>query len=93
MTVVQAGTQLTLTAVLTFDGVTLHAPAITGTINSAGFFTQTSAVEPPVMDPTCGTVTPTDFSLNFSGNTARLIERAKTTECGNWEFSGILTRQ
>ena len=93
MSVVQAGAQLTLTASLTFDELTLQAPAITGTVNSAGFFTQTSAVDPPAIVPPCGLVTPTGFSLNFSGNTARLVETATTTECGNWEFSGILTRQ
>ena len=91
MTVVQSGAQLTLTAALTFDGRTLNAPAISGTINAAGFFTQTSAMSPPVTDPVCGTVTPTGFSLNFAGSTARYVETATTTSCGNWEFSSTLT--
>ena len=94
MTVVQAGSQLTITGSLTFSGATFQITAVTGTINRTGFFTPSRrSFTNRVSDPTCGTITPVDASLTFAGNTARYVENATTTFCGTLQLSGTLRRQ
>ena len=95
LTVAQSGSQLTITASATIPslGLTFNAPAVTGTINASGFFTQTSPRLSLPPDPTCGTFTTVSESLTFSGNTVRHVEIFDTARCGLWEFSGTLTRQ
>ena len=94
MTVVQAGSQLTITGSLTVSGTTVQITAVTGTINQTGFFTPSRrSFTNRVTDPTCGTITPVDASLTFAGTTARYVENATTTFCGTWQFSGTLRRQ
>ena len=93
VTVVQAGSQLTITGTLTFDGTPSEVPAITGTVNATGFFTATGGGSSlGEDDPTCGTLTPTAFTITFSGNTLRWVEQVGTSLCGNVELSGTLTR-
>ena len=92
ITAVQSGAQITLTAVITFGELTQQAPAITGTINETGFFTQTSTPRPPALKTRCGTITTTGISINFSGNTLRYLETATTDLCGDWQITGTLTR-
>ena len=41
-TIVQSGNQLTINGSLTFEGVEVVLPAVTGTINETGFFTLTA---------------------------------------------------
>ena len=91
---VQSGSQVTITATLTIDGVALNLAAVTGNINATGYFTATAggSSSDSVYDQTCGYVTPTGTSLTFSGNTARFVETATTDYCGNWNFSGTLYR-
>ena len=93
MTVVQAGAQLTITGSVTVSGATVQIRAVTGTINSTGYFTpMRRSFTDRVTDPTCGTITPVDASLTFAGNTARYVENATTTFCGALQFSGTLRR-
>ena len=93
MTVVQAGSQLTITGTITVDGTPSEIPAITGTVNATGFFTATGGGSSlGEDDPTCGTLTPTAFTITFSGNTLRWVEQVGTSLCGNVELSGTLTR-
>ena len=94
MTVVQAGSELTITGSVTISGATVQIRAVTGTINRTGFFTPARhSFTNRVTDPTCGTITPVDASLTFAGTTARYVENATTTFCGTWQFSGTLRRQ
>ena len=93
MKVVQAGSQLTITGSVTVSGATVQIRAVTGTINSTGYFTPSRrSFTNRVTDPTCGTITPVDASLTFAGNTARYVENATTTFCGPLQFSGTLRR-
>ena len=94
MTVVQAGSQLTISGSLTFSGATVQITAVTGTINRTGFFAPARrSFTNRVTDPTCGAITPVDASLTFAGTTARYVENATTAFCGTWQFSGTLRRQ
>ncbi len=91
--VVQSGSQLTITGALTVEGTTINLPAVTGVVNETGFFTATGGgVGGSVDDPSCGLITPISTSLTFSGNTARYVENDNTQFCGQWAFSGTLTR-
>ena len=65
LTVAQAGSQVTVTGAATFSelGITIQVPAVTGTINETGFFTQTSADPQIPVNPVCGPVTPVSSSL------------------------------
>ena len=93
MTVVQAGSQLTITGTITVDGTPSEIAAITGTVNATGFFTATGGGSSlGEDDSTCGTLTPTAFTITFSGNTLRWVEQVGTSLCGNVELSGTLTR-
>ncbi len=93
MTVVQSGSQLTITGSMTFVGVTIQLPAITGNVNQTGFFSATSGgAASSVTDPTCGIITTTSSTLTFSGSTARYVENATTDFCGTLQISGTLTR-
>jgi len=92
MVVVQAGSQVTITHTWTISTTqVLNFPAITGTVNATGFFTPASSF-PSSVDPLCGTVTPVSSSTTFSGNTVQYIENDSTQRCGNWTFTGTLTR-
>ena len=93
MSVVQVGSQLTITAEITFLGETFHAPAITGTINATGFFTPRgdgSAISGSTDE--CGTVNTLRSTLTFSGNTAHYVEIITTQHCGNLSASATLSR-
>lgn len=93
MNVVQAGAQLTITGSITLLGQTVPLPAFTGTVNSTGFFTASgTGFSGAVDDATCGLVSTANATLTFSGNTARYVENTTTDFCGNWAFSGTLTR-
>ena len=91
--VVQQDDQLTVTGSITVLGTTSQLPAITGTINETGFFTATSGgASGSAPDPTCGVITTTSSTLNFSGDTARFHETATTDYCGSWAFDATLAR-
>ena len=93
LTVVQAGAQLTVSGSLTLLGQTVQVAAVTGTVNATGFFTVSGGgFAGAVDDATCGTIRGTSASLTFSGNTARYVETDTTDFCGNWNFSGTLTK-
>ncbi len=93
MTVVQSGSQLTITGSVTVSGQTVQLPAFTGNVNETGFFTSSGgAIAESVDDATCGRITATSWSLTFSGSTARYVENATTEFCGNWLVSGTVTR-
>ena len=92
MTVVQSGSQLTITGYASFAGEIIQLPAVTGNINQTGFFTATSGFASDIDDPTCGHITTTSSTLTFSGNTARYVETATSSFCGNISISGTLTR-
>ena len=93
LTVVQSGSQLTITGSLTVFGQTVQLPAVTGTVNETGFFTATAGgFATSVDDTTCGRIAVTSATLTFAGNTARYVENDKTDFCGNWLFSGTLTK-
>ena len=93
MTVVQAGSQLTITASMTVAGQTVQVPALTGTINATGFFTyEAGGFSGTLNDPACGQITPTSTSLTFSGRTVRLAETSNSQRCGALQVSGTLTR-
>ena len=93
MSVVQVGSQLTITVDLTVLGETFHAPAYTGTINATGFFTPRgdgSAISGSTDE--CGTVKTLRSTLTFSGNTARYVEIITSQHCGNLSASATLSR-
>ncbi len=93
LTVVQSGSQLTITGSMTFFGETAELPAITGTINSTGFFTPTGGgFSSEAADPTCGTITTSSSTITFSGSSLRLVESASSEFCGTLSLSGTLTR-
>ncbi len=94
MNVVQSGSQLTITASMSFGGTTIEIPAIIGNVNETGFFTATGGggAASSSTDPNCGTITTTSTTLAFSGNTARYVENATSDFCGNLQLSGTLTR-
>ena len=97
MVVVQAGSQLTISGSMTFDGVTMQLPKVTGTINETGFFTATAGTDgfspgAAASDDTCGTITSTSSTLTFSGSTAQLHESATTDFCGTLTLDATLTR-
>ena len=93
MSVVQVGSQLTITFDFTFLGETFHAPASTGTINATGFFTPSgdgSTISGSTDE--CGTVETLEGTLTFSGNTARYVEIVTTQHCGYLSASATLYR-
>jgi len=92
MVVVQAGSQVTITGTWTVSGQAIPLTALTGNVNATGFFTATSGGAPSSVDPTCGAIRQTELSITFSGNTLQYVERDSTQLCGNWTFSGTLTR-
>ena len=93
VTVVQAGSRVTLTGSLTVGGQSVEIPAVTGTVNATGFFTRTSgSLIDSIEDPTCGRVTDAGGSVTFSGRTVRIVDNATTQFCGNLQLSGTLTR-
>ena len=98
MTVVQSGSQLTITGSWSFtggplDGVTRAFSAITGNVNATGFFTATGGGGAGrQLDPNCGLFTATSSTFAFSGNTVLFDETAITASCGTWLLSGTLTR-
>ena len=78
---------------MTFFGETAELPAITGTINSTGFFTPTGGgFSSEAADPTCGTITTSSSTITFSGSSLRLVESASSEFCGTLSLSGTLTR-
>ena len=78
MTVVQAGSELTITGSVTISGATVQIRAVTGTINRTGFFTPARhSFTNRVTDPTCGTITPVDV-VAFS--TYRAVVPAKVND-------------
>ena len=91
MQVVQSGSQITVTATMTVNGVEIAIPASTGNINKTGYYTQTAGGEASTYDPDCGNLTGT-ASLTFSGNTATYVEVMSTDFCGQWRMNGTLTR-
>ena len=92
MSVVQVGSQLTITGEITFPGETFQLPALTGTINATGFFTATGGGVTSASSDECGTANATSSTLTFSGNTARLVETLTTQYCGNLSVSATLSR-
>jgi hypothetical protein len=93
MVVAQAGSQLTVTGTLTFNGQTFPMTAVTGNVNATGFFTATSGGAASIPnDPNCGTIRAIDASLTFSGNTAQYVEHDSSQYCGTWTFAGAVTR-
>ena len=93
LTVVQVGSQLTLTGFVSLSGQIIQIPAVTGNVNQTGFVTATAGgAASNVNDPTCGTISGVSTTLTFAGNTARYIEIATTQFCGTWTISGFLTR-
>ena len=93
MVVVQSGSQLTITGSVTFLGETAALPAITGTVNSTGFFTATAGgVTGSVADETCGAIRPTAGTITFSGRTMEIYESATTDFCGSFQITGNLRR-
>ena len=92
MVVVQAGAQVTISTTWTLNGQVIPFAAVTGTVNATGFFTPTSGGGGSAVDPTCGTIRPLSASTTFSGNTLQYVEQDATQFCGNWTFSGTLTR-
>ena len=92
MTVVQVGSQLTITGSTTFAGSTIPSQAVTGTINATGLVTITSPRPPSVQSQNCGTIASAGSTLTFSGNTVRFVDDFTTTYCGNWRASGTLRR-
>ena len=94
MSVVQVGSQLTITFEITFLGETLQLPAVTGTINATGFVTATGGGSVPSgSSDECGTFNTTSSTLTFSGNTARLVETLTTQYCGDVWVSATLYRR
>ncbi len=94
LTVIQAGSQLTISGSMTLMGQNIDVAAVTGTINETGFFTvaESGSFTGPAHNPTCGNIVPTSGSLTFSGNMVRLVQTAVTDYCGNWQLDGTLTR-
>jgi hypothetical protein len=91
---VQSGSQVTINSSMTFDGVPVDLPAVTGNINATGYFTVTaggSSSNTPY-DQRCGYVTSIGSSLTFSGNTAQYVQTYTTDYCGVWNLSGALYR-
>lgn len=94
MTVVQSGSQVTLTGSLTIGGQTTDITAVTGTVNATGFFTATSSsLIDSFDDATCGRITDAGGSTTFSGRSLRIVSNATTQHCGIWQLSGTLTRR
>ena len=93
MSVVQVGSQLTITGEITFPGETFQLPALTGTINATGFFTATGGGVTSASSDECGTANATSSTLTFSGNTARLVETLTTQYCGDVWVSATLYRR
>jgi len=92
MVVVQAGSEVTIQQTWTaVDGQVIPLAAVTGTINATGFFTP-AAPPAPTVDPLCGTITPGQSSTTFSGNTVLYVGASNTQFCGNWLFTGTLTK-
>ena len=93
LSVVQAGSQLTITSEITFLGETLQLPAVTGTINATGFFTATGGGGvTSESSGECGTFTTTSSTLTFSGNSARYVETVTTQYCGSLSLAATLFR-
>ena len=94
-TVVQAGNQLTINGSLTFEGVEVVLPAVTGTINETGFFTATASgavPTPPTTLGECGLLTLSSQSLTFAGRTMTFQESHDTTFCGSITLVATLSR-
>ena len=95
ITVVQAGTQLTITGSTTILDETSALETVTGTVDATGrvTFPPGSIINAAPIDDTCGTITPAPTMLTFSGNTARFLQTATSDDCGTVEIVGTLTRQ
>ena len=94
--VVQSGNQITINGSLTFEGVEVVLPAVTGTINETGFFTLTESGAvpgPPTTLGDCGLLTLTSQSLTFAGRTLTFQEGYGTTFCGSVTLVATITRQ
>ena len=94
MQVVQAGSQVTLTGSQTIAGDTVQLAALTGSINTTGFFTVSaggSHIDGDV-EPTCGRWNITTATRTFVGRTLQIVVSAITTYCGVLDYSATLTR-
>jgi len=89
--VAQSGSEVTFNLTISIDGVQVRLPTITGTIDSAGFFSKTGSGD-PVYDEICGSLSSYSSRLTFSGNTAQINESYSAEYCGIWSFSGKLKR-
>ncbi len=92
--VVQSGWQLTITGTTWIAGVREPVHAMTGSINSTGYFRVEATGAPSALyDPNCGTMRGAGGSLTFSGGTARWTSTVTTDYCGIISFSSDLRRQ
>ncbi len=88
----QSGSRLTITGSVSLQGQIVSLPRITGTVMANGRITNTSGGVAEAVDPTCGHITTTSSSANFSGDILHYTETASTTFCGTWHISGTLRR-
>ena len=91
--VIQAGSQLTITGSVTLIGTTIQLTAISGTINSSGYFTiEKSGGVGQVRDKECGVLRTLSFSITFLNNSIKYVEDISTDYCGIFQFSGTLSK-
>ena len=91
----QSGSQVTVTASMTYQGRTSGFPAMTGTIGATGavIITEIAGVTAPlVSDFGCGTVRGGYFTLTFSGREAHWNMAFEYSRCGAIGYSAVLTR-
>ena len=94
MQVVQYGSQITITASMTVNGVEISLPASTGNINQTGYYTATASggASETSYDPDCGYLVLVSQTLTFSGNNANYVEVMNSDFCGQLRLSGTLVR-
>lgn len=91
----QAGSQLTITGSVSFDGQTTQLPPLVGAVNSTGSFRFIAGGDGNAdisRDRNCGELAPAGGSITFSGRTLRYVQTIQSEFCGDIEYSGTLTR-
>ena len=89
MEVTQAGSQVTVALTYTLAGESEEGPELTGTLTAAGVLNIPTFTEE---DEDCGTFAAESLSTSFSGNSMRFDWIFSSTDCGNSELRGTLTR-
>ena len=93
LSVVQSGTEITVSGDITLGAITSAMPALTGTINRTGFFSYSGlGLTDSYYDTQCGTVTGTSLTIAFTGDTMRYQEAGSSTSCGTYDVSATLRR-